>query len=417
MKASRQGNSAPCAPPPDNRPTLRFVFINRFYWPEEPATAQLLTDLAQALAAESHDVTVVTSRPGAGSPRRETHNRVQIVRVRSTRWARHGLLGKAFDFASFYLGALLALARTARRGDIVVALTDPPLIGIGAWLVARVRGAKLVHWVQDIYPEIAIELTGHAWLRVLAPVRNLAWRRAEACVTLGDDMAGLIRATGVKAHQLTVVPNWAPSGLTAQPASAADALRQEWGLAGKFVVLYSGNLGRVHDLEPLLDVAEHLRAHAHIVLVFVGSGAQLPGLVAAASGRGLTNIQFRPPQPRASLATSLALGDVHLVTLRPGCERSVFPSKLYGIAAVGRPVFFVGPADCELARLVREQAFGRTFTRDGSRDLAHALGALAIAPVEREKLGQAAERFAARSGNAANAARRWINLAGALDGA
>lgn len=396
---------------------MRFVFINRFYWPEEPATAQLLTDLTQALAAEGHDVAVVTSRPSGNSPRREVHQKVGVVRVGSTRWARHGLAGKAIDFASFYFAALLALGRTARRGDIVVVLTDPPLIGIGAWLVARLRGAKLVHWVQDIYPEIAVELTGHAWLGVISPLRNLAWRRAEACVTLGTDMAGLIRAAGVKSHQLTVVPNWAPSGLTAQPASAADSLRAEWGLAGKFVVLYSGNLGRVHDLEPLLDVAEHLRTHAHIVLLFVGSGAQLPGLVAAANGRGLTNIQFRPPQPRAVLATSLALGDVHLVTLRPGCEHSVFPSKLYGIAAVGRPVFFIGPANCELARLVREQAFGRTFTRDGSRELAHALSALAIAPAEREKLGQAAERFAARSGNAATAARRWINLAGALDGA
>jgi glycosyltransferase involved in cell wall biosynthesis len=397
---------------------VRFVFINRFYWPEEPATAQLLTDLAQALAAEGHKIVVITSRPGAGALRRELQGGVQIERVRSTRWAaRRGLLGKAVDFASFYLGALLALARTANRGDIVVALTDPPLIGIGAWPVARLRGAKLVHWIQDIYPEIAVALTGHTWLGVVSPMRNLAWRRAEACVTLGTDMAGLIRAAGVKAHQLTVIPNWAPSGLTTQPATAAASLRDAWGLAGKFVVLYSGNLGRVHDLEPLLDVAHHLRAHAHIVLLFVGSGAQLAPLKAAAAQRGLNNVQFRPPQPRATLATSLALGDVHLVTLRPGCERSVFPSKLYGICAIGRPVFFVGPADCELARLVREGGFGRTFTRAATLDLAQNLSALAIAPVEREQLGRAAATFAARSGNATTAAQRWINLAAALDGA
>ena len=417
MKALPRPSCAPFAPPPANLPIVRFVFINRFYWPEEPATAQLLTDLTQALAALGHEVAVVTSRPGASSPRHETHAGVQIVRVRSTRWARRGLPGKAIDFASFYCGALLAIAHNSRRGDIVVALTDPPLIGIGAWLVARLRGAKLVHWVQDIYPEIAVALTGQSWLGVVAPVRNLAWRRAEACVTLGTDMAGLISAAGVKPHQLTVIPNWAPSGLTIQTAAAADSLRADWGLAGKFVVLYSGNLGRVHDLEPLLDVADHLRAHAHIVLLFVGSGAQLPQLKAAAAQRGLNNIRFHPPQPRARLATSLALGDVHLVTLRPGCERSVFPSKLYGICAVGRPVFFVGPADCELARLVRDGGIGRTFTRGASRDLALAISALAIAPVEREQLARAAAAFAARSGNAATAAQRWINLAAALDGA
>ncbi|MBC7368875.1 MAG: glycosyltransferase family 4 protein [Undibacterium sp.] len=394
---------------------MRFVFINRFYWPDEPATAQLLGDLAEALVAAGHVVTVIASHPGGATPADENRRGVRIRRVRGTRLSKHGFLGKIADFATFYLGALLRLFTHARPGDIAVALTDPPLIGIGVWFVARLRGALVVHWIQDIYPEIAITLTGHRWLTFLRPLRNLAWRRAEACVTIGTDMAGAVRTAGVKAHRLTLIPNWAPAGLLPQPASAADSLRATWGLTGKFVVLYSGNLGRVHDLEPLLDVAAHLRTHTHIALLFIGSGAQRPALMAAAAERGLSNVHFQPPQPRAELTTSLALGDLHFVTLRPGCETSVFPSKLYGIAAIGRPVLFVGPHDCEIAGLIRRHGFGRTFTRSETTALAATICALSIAPAECAQLTRAAELFATRAGNPTGAAQHWAALAVALD--
>lgn len=394
---------------------VRFVFINRFYWPDEPATAQLLTDLAEALAIAGHLPIVITSHPGDASPTTEMRHGVAIRRVRGTRWVKRGILGKAADFITFYCRALLSLCTTARRGDIVVSLTDPPMLGIGVWLVARLRGARVIHWVQDIYPEIAITLTGHRWLALFRPLRNLSWRRADACVTLGADMSGVLRAAGVQSHQLAIIPNWAPSGLAPQPASVADSLRAKWGLVGKFVVLYSGNLGRVHDLDPLLEVADLLRGHKDIVLLFVGSGAQRSALMAAAAQRGLTNVHFQPPQPRAALTTSLALGDLHLVTLRPGCETSVFPSKLYGIAAVGRPVLFVGPRECELAGLIRRHRFGRTFTRDETPALAATISALSIAPDACAQLAHAATIFCAQSGDATSAAQRWAALAVELD--
>ncbi|MCX6954317.1 MAG: glycosyltransferase family 4 protein, partial [Verrucomicrobia bacterium] len=345
---------------------MRTLFLNRFYWPDEPATAQLLTDLAESLAARGHEVVVIASHPGRPEvPATETRRGVRIVRVRGTRWARSGLVGKAVDYASFYVGALWRLLLTARHGDAVVALTDPPLLGVGVWLVTALRGARLFHWAQDIYPELAIELAGQRWLGLLRPLRDLAWRRAERCITLGADMAAIVAAAGVPAAKISLAPNWAPAGLAPQPAGAGDALRRDWGLVGKFVIAYSGNLGRVHDLDPVLAVAAELRADPRIVFLFVGGGARRAALETEAARLGLTNVQFRPAQPRAQLASALALGDVHLVTLLPGRERYVFPSKLYGIAAVGRPVVFIGPRGCELGRLVATPPhhFGRSFDR------------------------------------------------------
>lgn len=389
----------------------RLIFLNRFYWPDEPATAQLLTDLAEQLAARGRGIVVITSHPGSAAvPWRETHHGVRIVRVGGTRWSRAGLAGKAADWGSFFTQALWRLLREVRCDDTVVAMTDPPLLAIGAWLVARLRGARMIHWVQDIYPELAMELTGQRWLAGLRPLRNAAWRQADGCVTLGAGMAGVLAAAGVAAERISVVPNWAPAGLAPSPASATAALRAEWGLTGKFVVAYSGNLGRVHDLAPVLAVAEALRGDPHVAFVFVGAGPQRAALEAAARQRKLDNVTFQPAQPRARLAESLALADVHLITLRPGCERYVFPSKLYGVTAVGRPVIFIGPADSDLAHVIRENGLGWTFQREDTPSLAAKIRTLSGDETELHRCGLAAERFAADNGGSDAAATRWLAL-------
>jgi colanic acid biosynthesis glycosyl transferase WcaI len=400
-------------PAPSPR-TTRVIFVNRFYWPEEPATAQLLTDLAEELAKRGNEIVVVTRHPGRPAvPQREIRNGVHVVRIRSTNWHRAGLAGKTADYATFFVGAIFRLLTITRRGDALIALTDPPLLGTGAWLVARCRGARLFHWVQDVFPELAIELAGQRWLGMMRPLRDRAWRAAEQCVVLGQDMAAVLTLSRVPADRVSILANWAPAGLAPPPPGAHDALRVEWGLSGKFVVAYSGNLGRVHDLEPVLAVAEVLRDEPAIAFVFIGGGAQAAALTAEAQRRGLGNISFRPPQARTRLGETLALGDVHLVTLRPGCERYVFPSKLYGIAAVGRPVVFIGPRECELARVVEGRGFGHAFASAETAAIAAALRTLQSDPAARERCGLAAAKWSLAQGGLGAAASRWQSLVGA----
>ncbi len=384
------------------------IFVNRFYWPETPATGQLLTDLAEGLADLGWRVSVITSRTDATSPR-ETRNGVEIHRLKGTRWGHRGTLAKAIDFASFYLGAIWHTRRLARPESIVVPMTDPPLLGLGVWLAARWQRAKIVHWIQDIYPEIAILLLGQAWLRGLRPVRDLAWRRADGCVTIGTDMAAALSRAAVRAEAIAIIPNWAPAGINAQARGAPNRLREQWGLTGKFVVAYSGNLGRVHDLEPVITLAQALREQADIVFLIVGAGAQRPTLEASAQRLALTNLQFQPPQVRADLAEALAVGDIHLVTLRPGCERAVFPSKLYGIAAAGRPILFIGPPRCEVARCVEENGLGHVAARDDLTRTADWIRHLALDQSALSSHAAASLRFAARY-TAPIAIARWQQL-------
>ncbi len=387
------------------------IFINRFYWPDEPATGQLLTDLAEALAREGHDVIVIASHNGqADLPRVGIHHGVTILRVSPSPRRQIGTAGKALAFARFSLGALWKLLFTLQRGDQVVVMTDPPLLGIGAWLVSRLCGARIFHWVQDIYPEIAMTLTGHRWLRMVRPLRNLAWRRSDGCVILGTDMAMILADAGVPAKKITLSPNWAPAGLGLPAPEAAHTLRREWRLEDKFVVAYSGNLGRVHDLDPVLNVAEKLRDANRIAFVFIGAGAQRAMLEARVAALGLANVHFYPAQPRRQLAETLALADIHLVTLLPGCERLVFPSKLYGVAAVSRPVIFIGPPGCELAGLLTRHDFGLAFTRDEIDAIGNTLRALSTDPSRVEQLAASAGVFGRAHLGPSRAAATWRRL-------
>ncbi len=386
------------------------IFINRFYWPEEPATSQLLTDLAEGLVTKGYNISVIASRPAQqNTPTSEIHHGVNIIRVGSSRLGRSSYAGRLIDFTGFIFAVGWQLLRRTRRGDTVVYMTDPPMLGALTWPILSMRGVSFIHWVQDIYPEIAVELTKQRWLRCLQPLRNWSWRRAIACVALGRDMANVISKTGISESNIKIIPNWSPAGLAIPSKIQIDELRSRWNLGDKFVVLYSGNLGRVHDLEPILDTATSLRDQPRIIFVFVGHGAQLASLQEIVSSRGLANVKFFPPQPREQLSVTLALGDLHFVTLQERVKGYVFPSKLYGITAAHRPLIYIGPQSSELAELVGKNNLGLSFSRDQIPEIGNAIESLQRNSAAMESYSQAAHAFADQS-NVALAIKTWETL-------
>jgi glycosyltransferase involved in cell wall biosynthesis len=391
---------------------MRVHFVNRFYWPSELATAQLLTDLAESLAEAGGEIAVVAGRSSPELPRRESRTNVAIHRVGPRMAAGGNVLRRAFDFAAFHLAASWRLWRTTKRGDVVVVLTDPPLIGITAAAIAALRGARVVHWIHDIYPEVVYSVAPSSGLlcHLLRPLRNAAWRRAAACVTLGEEMAGVVRAAKVATNRISVVPNWAPRGLGPCPPAETRRLRSEWSVDERFVVGYSGNLGRVHDLTGLLDVAENLREDRRFAFVFVGQGAGLARLREEAEARALANVRFLPPQPRAELTASLSAPDLHVISLREGCERFVFPSKLYGAVAVGRPVLVLAAPTAEIARLVEAAGIGAAFRPSDAAGITRFLRSLAEDSSRLQQLSAAALRFDQQHGGPAAAIRSWTAL-------
>ena len=360
-------------------PLPRVIFVNRVYQPSQAATAQLLTDLAESLAARSWPVLVIA----AGEPSGPL-NGVTILRTGPGEQPT-GLFSRLVNNWRFIRAARRQLAGLLQPGDIVVLLSDPPLMAVSLARTVLTRGARLLHWIQDIYPEIVTAHAG-AWTALpLTPLRlkrDAAWRAAEMCVTLGEQMARTLTCNGIAASQVALVPNWAPRELQAiAPAAAVAAQRGQWGLGDKFIVAYSGNLGRVHEFDTVLGAAEILQSHPDIVFLVIGTGPRLAGIRAGARKKKLTNLRFLPAEPRANLAVALTAADVQLVTLQPAFAGLVYPSKLAGALAAGRPVLFVGPPDGEIARFLRQEACGA-----------------AVAPAEAARLAETLLRWQADPG-------------------
>jgi glycosyltransferase involved in cell wall biosynthesis len=386
----------------------RVIFVNRVYWPSTAATAQLLTDLAEGLATRGWDVHVIAA--GEASTR---HNGVTLHRMGGS--DRHGgLFSRWVNYGRFRRAAQSQLAKLTGAGDIVVVMTDPPLLGAAVTDLVVQRGGHVVHWIQDIYPEI---LTAHIGallgfpLTPLRALRDVAWLTACRCVTLGEDMARMVASRHVPAANITIAPNWAPRELHAEAASGAIAARRNaWQVEGKFVVAYSGNLGRVHEFTTVLDAAERLKGNPAIVFLFIGTGARFDEIRQAAASRGLGNIRLLPPEPRENLAAALAAADAQLVTLKPAFARLVYPSKLAGVLAAARPVLFVGPPDGEIARLLAREQCGEAVGPTDGAQLADVIRAWQADPARCALFGRQARAAYERQFTFSAALAQWDAL-------
>lgn len=353
---------------PEPAPLPRLIFANRFYAPDHSATAQMLTDVAEGLAARGWNVTALTSRlsyddPAASYPPEEIRDGVQVQRIATTRFGRSNLVGRAADYLSFYAASFFRLLKIARKGDIVIIKTDPPLLSVPLGFAARLKGAKRINWLQDIFPETAAELgvgfaKGPAG-KVLAAIRNHSLKQADLNVVIGPRMGERVRNTGANPSRITEIQNFCDDEAIRPVPPDQNPLRAAWGYTDNdFVVGYSGNLGRAHDLDTFLGAAEHLRDQPDIKFLFIGGGHLRRQLDDEARKRNLTSIHTRPYQPRDQLSLSLSVPDLHWVSLQPRLEGLILPSKLYGIAAAGRPLIMVGDPDGDIARMVRKHDFG-----------------------------------------------------------
>ena len=338
----------------------RILVLNQYYWPGVEATAQLLAQLCEDLARD-YDVTVVTGQlRGHELPLDEMRNGVRVVRVRSTTYDRAQLHLRAANYVS-YLGDTALTALRGERPDLVLCMTDPPIIGDVALVVARRFGVPLLVISQDVFPEIAERVKRLQQPILLGALRRLValyLKRADRVVAIGETMKERLEHKGAPAERVAVIPNWVDTrDLTPRPR------RNDWsaahGLDDAFVVMHSGNIGHAQDLDTLVRAATFLRDLEPLRIVVIGFGARHGEVTRLAQRLEVTGkVAFLDYQPREVLPFSLASGDLHYVGLARGLSGFVVPSRLYGILAAARPVLVSADADSETARLVEEVGCG-----------------------------------------------------------
>lgn len=342
---------------------MRVVLANRYFYPDQSATSRMVTSLANELVREGIETIALASRNYHGEspqtlPAREMIGGVDVRRIWTSGFGRGKLLGRAVDYATFHLSAAAWFAANARKDDICVVCTDPPLLSVSAALPVRLRRAKLVNWVMDLFPEAAIELglikQQAASGKIAIALRNWSMRQSALTICPIDKMAQFLSSKGIAPENLAVVHHWADKNEILPVHPEENTLRQSWGLGEKFVIGYSGNFGRAHEFVTVLDAAEQLQNDPDIVFLMIGEGQQRSYVEREVKRRGLSNVVMKPFQPVEQLSESLGAADVHLVSLKPELEHCIVPSKFYGVLAAARPTIFIGDPDGEIATVVRD---------------------------------------------------------------
>jgi glycosyltransferase involved in cell wall biosynthesis len=405
---------------------VRILLLNQYYHPDIAATAQLLSDLGESLAARGHQVTAMASaRPYAGAgwlPLRERHRGVDIVRVPATALGRARKLGRTVDYASFLAG-LTAPLLAGPRPDLVVALSTPPLVAAMGLLLKRLRGTRLVYWVMDVYPDVALTLgalsPGSPVTRLLGSLGRTLYDGADAIVALDDAMRERLVAGGADPARVEVIDNWPPAvgGVDAigPRDRAANPLRRALHLGDRFTVSYSGNMGLGHDLQTIAQAMRILRDE-DMHWLFIGDGPGRATLVDASRALDPARVTFLSYRAREELPDSLTAAHVSLVALDAGLAGLLVPSKLYALLAAGVPIAYVGPASGRVADVIRDHAVGVTIANGDGAGLATALRRLRAAPAEREAMGARARALYEARFTRAHALARHHELLGRVAG-
>lgn len=342
----------------DRRP--RLLVLNQYYWPGVEATANLLHDLCRQLSAE-FEVRVITGmiRHPSAQRGRMAEAGVEIVRVRSTSFDRRRLGLRALNYLTYVALALFEGLRSPRP-DLVLCMTDPPVIADVALAVARRFRAPLVVISQDVFPEIAVELRrleNPALVALLRQMIRFYLKRADRVVAIGDTMRARLEAKGAVGERIQVIPNWVDTSAI-HPAPRDNQWSRENGLDKRFVVMHSGNVGHAQNLDALVRSATFLRDLHDVTIAIIGYGARQTELIRLARALEVDEVRFFPYQPRELLPLSLSAGDVHVVGLARGLSGYVVPSRLYGILAAARPVIVAAERSSETAQLVERVGCG-----------------------------------------------------------
>jgi colanic acid biosynthesis glycosyl transferase WcaI len=375
---------------------VRVLLLNLYYPPDTSATAKMAQTVIAALS-EQHDVTVLCGRPSYDPTERrpwrlfqsEQSGRVRILRVGSSDYPRTQMKKRVFNYLSY---VFLAVPRALLLPcDVVLAMTDPPFEGIVGAFIALLKGKPYVYNIRDLYPDMAVGgsiVKPGLLARVWEKLHRWALRRATRVVVLGEDMRNRILAKGVDPSAVVVVRDGAEIAASDAATPAIDsqvtsAIRGNF----RFVLLHAGNLGFYGAWDTLLAGASSLAGDG-VGLVFVGDGAQRLRLEAAAAN--IPNVRFLPFFPGNKISSVLAAADAHIITVKPGLEGVVVPSKMYGILTAGKPIVAVAPRECDVASLGEAKGFSISVDPDDPARFAQLVRLLSRSPETLEKMGQAA---------------------------
>ncbi len=401
---------------------VKLLVICPHFEPDVAPTGVVMSEIVHRLADAGHVVHVVTSLPWyerhgiepvwQGSLiRRETTEWGRITRVHPFPTDKTNIPARAVAFVGFT--ALVGLASVFQRSrpDAVLAMAPPPTLGLAGWVVARLRRVPVVYNVQDIFPDVAVEvgaLTNPRVIRFAEWLERFTYHRCDAVTVLSDDLRRNVEAKIADGSTpVRVIPNFVDSERI-QPGPARNSYRDDFDLGDRTVVMYAGNVGFSQPLGLMIEAARAMSDRDDVVFVINGGGSGRPALEEQATG--LDNVRFIDFQPSERLPEVLAAADVHVIALRKGLARASVPSKLYSILAAGRPVLASIDPDTEVTRVIDQSGAGIVVEPENPAGFLTALCRLLDSPERRTRMGEKGRAFVEAWVSPAGVASAYIDL-------
>lgn len=342
------------------------LVISQTFVPDPAAVGQYIADVAYAMADRGWRVIVYTSRRGYDNPKNlypphEIIHGVEVRRLPLASFGKKSILIRVIGTASFMAQALVRGLFTPNVSGILFS-TSPPLVGIIASIVKMFRRLPIAYWAMDLNPDQLIAMgkiqPDGLIAGVLESANRLILRNSDLVVALDRFMAQRLEQRVAMSEKLAVIPPWPHEDFIEPVRHDDNPFRQRHGLAGKFVVMYSGNHSPANPLDTLLEAAKRLKDDDRFRFLFVGGGIGKKHVEQFVQQHRIDNALCLPYQPLEDLRWSLSAADVHVVSLGSNMVGIIHPCKVYGAMAVGRPVLFFGPSPSHVSDLLDKYGIG-----------------------------------------------------------
>lgn len=390
---------------------MNILVVCPHFAPDVAPTGEVMSSIVAELAARGHRIRVVTALPWYRHHRIEPDWAHRLSQTETTDWGtverlhpfptdKTNLVARAVAFGGFTALAAWRAMRGRERPDVVLAMSPPLVLGIAGWFAARRWRVPFVFNIQDVFPDVAVEvgaITNPTVIGLARWLERFLYLRSAAVTVLSQDLrANLVEKLRGRLgperalDRVRVIPNFVDTARIA-PSPSDNSYRREFGLEGKVVVMYAGNLGYSQSVELLLDAARDLADRPDVAFVVNGGGSGREALVENA--RDLPNVVFVGLQPRDRLGEVLAAADIQTVPLRAGLARSSVPSKSYSILAAGRPCVASVDSGTEVERMLDESGAGISVAPEDREGFIAAIRHLVDHPEERAARGSAGRRW------------------------
>lgn len=343
----------------------KILLISPYFPPDYAGTGFVMEELAEDLARSGKEVTVLAGHTQSGSAYRAYQSIVRVRRIRHCYQSKDWKFGRILNYITFPLAILCHPFLLKQADTVIIVSTVPTTIGLSV-ILKKIFKQRILYIWQDIYPDLAVHLgalTSHSLLaRGMRWINESGLSHTDHIVVLGSSMEQYLATHYPRhKHKVHTINNWEdPKEIF--PLSKDNPWSRTSNYYGKFVVLYSGNIGLFQNFDPIIGAAELLRQDPTIIFLFVGGGGSKERLQKIVREKNLSNVDFMDYVDNRDYPYLLASADCHIVSLKSGMEQFGFPGKLYSSLAAGRPVLVIGDRDGELAQTVLKYSMGLVAT-------------------------------------------------------